>query len=177
MPKFYEKFGITLSMYGQLPAENAIAKLIGANFTFSKSLDLQLDKEFLINAEKVFISDEADVKFIHIKGPDEPGHDNKPKEKVKSIEFIDKYFLSNLIKDIKEDDIVIVTCDHATPCEMKIHSTDKVPVLIAGGNIQNDGSTKFDEENASKGKLPIEKAIDIFPYIMKEILNGKNKIN
>lgn len=177
MPKFYEKFGITLSMYGQLPAENAIAKLIGANFTFSKSLDLQLDKEFLINAEKVFISDEADVKFIHIKGPDEPGHDNKPKEKVKAIEFIDKYFLSNLIKDIKEDDIVIVTCDHATPCEMKIHSTDKVPVLIAGGNIQNDGSTKFDEENASKGKLPIEKAIDIFPYIMKEILNGKNKIN
>ncbi len=177
MPKFYEKFGITLSMYGQLPAENAIAKLIGANFTFSKSLDLQLDKEFLINAEKVFISDEADVKFIHIKGPDEPGHDNKPKEKVKAIEFIDKYFLSNLIKDIKEDDIVIVTCDHATPCEMKIHSTDKVPVLISGGNIQNDGSTKFDEENASKGKLPIEKAIDIFPYIMKEILNGKNKIN
>ena len=60
---------------------------------------------------------------------------------------------------------------------MKIHSTDKVPVLISGGNIQNDGSTKFDEENASKGKLPIEKAIDIFPYIMKEILNGKNKIN
>lgn len=178
MPKFQEKFGLTLSMYGQLPAENAIAKLIGAKFTFSKSLDLQLDKEFLINAEKILVADEADVKFIHIKGPDEPGHDNKPKEKIEAIEFIDYYFLSNLIKDIKEDDIVVVTCDHATPCELKIHSTDKVPVLISGGDIQNDGSTKFDEENASKGKkLPIEKAIDIFPYIIKEILNDKNKRN
>ena len=177
MPKFKEKFGLALSMYGQLPAENAIAKLIGANFTFSKSLDLQLDKEFLVNAEKNLVADEADVKFIHIKGPDEPGHDNKPKEKIEAIEFIDKYFLSNLIKDIKEEDIVIVTCDHATPCELKIHSMDKVPVLIAGGNMRNDGSTKFDEENASKGKLPIEKAIDIFPYITEEILNGKNKRN
>lgn len=175
MPQFQNKFGLTLSMYGQLPAENAIAKLIGARFTFSKSLDLQLDKEFLINAEKILVADEADVKFIHIKGPDEPGHDNKPKEKIEAIEFIDKYFLSNLIKDIKEEDVVIVTCDHATPCELKIHSADKVPVLISGGDFQNDGCTKFDEENASKGNLSIEKAIDIFPYIMKEIFNDKNK--
>ena len=177
MPQFEEKFGLTLSMYGQLPAENAIAKLIGAKFTFSKSLDLQLDKDFLENSEKILIQDKADVKFIHIKGPDEPGHDNKPEEKIKAIEFIDKYFLSNLIKDIEEEDIVIVTCDHATPCELKIHSADKVPVLISGKGIQKDGSTKFDEENASKGKLPIKKAIDIFPYIKKEILDDKNKGN
>lgn len=173
MPKFQEKFGLTLSMYGQLPAENAIAKLIGAKFTFSKSLDLQLDKEFLINAEKILIQDESDVKFIHIKGPDEPGHDNKPKEKIEAIEFIDKYFISNLVNDLSEEDIVIVTCDHATPCELKIHSTDRVPVLISGGSFKNGGSVKFDEENAANGKLPIEKAIDIFPYIVqKENLNG-----
>ena len=168
MPQFQDKFGLTLSMYGQLPAENAIAKLIGAKFTFSKSLDLQLDKEFLINAEKILVKDEADVKFIHIKGPDEPGHDNKPKEKIEAIEFIDKYFISNLINDLLKEDIVIVTCDHATPCELKIHSTDQVPVLISGGSFKNDGSLKFDEENANKGKLPIKKAIDIFPYIVKK---------
>ncbi len=177
MPQFEEKFGLTLSMYGQLPAENTIAKLIGAKFTFSKSLDLQLDKDFLENSEEILIQDKADVKFIHIKGPDEPGHDNRPEEKVKAIEYIDKYFLSNLIKDIEKEDIVIVACDHATPCELKIHSADKVPVLISGRNIQKDGSTKFDEENARKGNLPIKKAIDIFPYIKEEILDDKNKGN
>lgn len=177
MPQFEEKFGLTLSMYGQLPAENTIAKLIGAKFTFSKSLDLQLDKDFLENSEKILIQDKADVKFIHIKGPDEPGHDNRPEEKVKAIECIDKYFLSNLIKDIEKEDIIIVACDHATPCELKIHSADKVPVLISGRNIQKDGSTKFDEENARKGNLPIKKAIDIFPFIKEEILDDKNKGN
>lgn len=178
MPQFQEKFGLTLSMYGQLPAENAIAKLIGAKFTFSKSLDLQLDKEFLMNAEKMLVQDEGDVKFIHIKGPDEPGHDNKPKEKVEAIEFIDKYFVSYLIKDISKDDIVIVTSDHATPCELKIHSIDKVPVLISGNSFGYDGSIKFDEENASKGKLPIDNAIDIFPYIIEKVnSNDKNNSN
>ena len=175
MPQFQEKFGLTLSMYGQLPAENAIAKLIGAKFTFSKSLDLQLNKEFLINAEKILIKDKADVKFIHIKGPDEPGHDGKPNEKIKAIEFIDKYFISYLINDISKDDIVIVTCDHATPCELRIHSTDRVPVLISGGIFESDGSVKFDEENAIKGKLPIENAIDIFPYIIENLKRRKYK--
>lgn len=173
MPNFQDKFGLTLSMYGQLPAENAIAKLIGAKFTFSKSLDLQLDKDFMINAEKILVQDTADVKFIHIKGPDEPGHDNKPKEKVKAIEFIDKYFIARLVQDITDEDIVVITCDHATPCELKIHSTDKVPVLIAGNQCIKDRSIKFDEANAERGKLPIQRAIDIFPYIIKN-LNKEN---
>ena len=173
MPHFQDKFGLTLSMYGQLPAENAIAKLIGAKFTFSKSLDLQLDKDFMINAEKILVQDTADVKFIHIKGPDEPGHDNKPKEKVKAIEFIDKYFIARLVQDIADEDIVVITCDHATPCELKIHSTDKVPILIAGNQCIKDRSIKFDEANAERGKLPIQRAIDIFPYIIKN-LNKEN---
>ena len=72
-------------------------------------------------------------------------------------------------QDITDEDIVVITCDHATPCELKIHSTDKVPVLIAGNQCIKDGSLKFDEANAERGKLPIQKAIDIFPYIIKKL--------
>ena len=168
MPKFYDKFGLTLSMYGQLPAEKAIASLIEGRFNFSKSLDLQLDKEFLVSAEKKLINDNADVIFIHIKGPDEPGHDNEPYKKIEAIELIDECFISNLKEDISADDIIIVTCDHSTPCELKIHSTDKVPVLIVGKYFESDGSKKFDEVNGEKGSLPISKAIDILPYVIKK---------
>lgn len=169
MPKFKEKFGLTLSMYGQLPAEKAIADLIGAKFTFSKSLDLQLDKEFLVNSAKKLIEDKADVVFIHIKGPDEPGHDNEPLKKIEAIELIDRYFVNELLKGIVKEDIVIVTCDHATPCELKLHSKDKVPVLISGANFEKDGSKRFDEDTAKNGKCPIKKAIDIIPYVVEKI--------
>ena len=168
MPQFYDKFGLTLCMYGQLPAENAIASLIGSKFKFSKSLDLQLDKEFLENTEKKLIDEKSDIVFIHIKGPDEPGHDNEPLKKVEAIELIDKHFIANLIKDITIDDIVIVTCDHATPCELKIHSTDKVPILIMGKYFKSDDTKKFDEINAEKGSIFINRAIEILPYVIKK---------
>ena len=168
MPQFFNKFRLTLSMYGQLPAEKAIATLIGGEFNFSKALDLQLDKEFLKNAEKKLVNDNADVIFIHIKGPDEPGHDNEPYRKIEAIELIDKYFIANLINDISPDDIVIVTCDHATPCELKIHSTDSVPILITGKYFESDESEKFDESNAERGRISIDKAIYILPYVIEK---------
>ena len=169
-PKFQDKFGLTLSMYGQLPAECAIANLIGGTFNYSKGLDLQIDKDFLESAEKKFVKDESDVVFIHLKGPDEPGHDALPLKKVEAIEIIDKYFISNFIKDMAEDDIVIVTCDHSTPCELGIHSTDCVPLLIYSKKLESDNKDKFCENDASKGTLEINKAIEIIPYIKEKLM-------
>lgn len=170
LPQFQEKFSLSLSMYGQLPAECAIAEMIGGNFNYSKGLDLQIDKDFLETAEKKLIEDSADVKFIHLKGPDEPGHDGLPDKKVEAIEIIDKYFISNLIKDIDHNDIVIVTCDHSTPCELGIHSSDAVPLMIYSEKLKSDNFDKFCESNATKGNLEISKAIDIIPYIKENLL-------
>lgn len=169
-PQFKDKFGLTLSMYGQLPAECAIARLIGGTFNYSKGLDLQIDKKFLEDAEQKIVSDMADVVFIHLKGPDEPGHDGLPDKKVESIELIDKYFFSNLIKDVNDEDIIVVTCDHATPCELGIHSSDKVPLLIFSNKLKSDNYDKFCEKNASNGNLNVNKAVDIIPYIKSNLL-------
>jgi len=169
-PKFKEKFGLSLSMYGQLPSEAAIAQLIGEKFNYSKGFDLQIDKNFLKNTEKKLIEDSADIKFIHLKGPDEPGHDGLPDKKVEAIEVIDKYFVSNLIKDVDDEDIIVVTCDHSTPCQLGIHSADDVPLMIYSKKLLSDNLNKFCESNALKGSLKIKKAIEIIPYIINELL-------
>ena len=170
IPNFREKYNLTLSMYGQLPSECAIAELIGAKFNYSKGLDLQIDKEFLENAEKKLVMDTSDIKFIHLKGPDEPGHDGLPEKKVEAIEIIDKYFITNLIKDIDDSDIVIVTCDHSTPCELGIHSTDDVPLMIYSNKLESDKFNKFCEKNAINGTLNVNKAIEIIPFITNNLL-------
>lgn len=166
MPKFKDLYNKSLVMFGQLPAEKAIADLIGESFIYSKSLDLQLDKSFLTNMANRITSSTEDVIFIHIKGPDEPGHDNEPMNKVKAIEMIDQFFVKPFIEKISDEDVVIVTCDHATPCELKIHSNDKVPLLISGGNIMIDSTISFNETEAYKGKLNITQGIDILPFVM-----------
>lgn len=55
------------------------------------------------------------------------------------------------MRGLKQEDIVIVTCDHATLCELGIHSSDKVPMLICGRGISADMQAKFLEKDASHG--------------------------
>lgn len=83
----------TFIMYGQLPSEKAIANLIGAEFQYTKALELQLDEQYLRQMAKILIQGCYDVKYIHLKGPDEPGHDHEPWRKVEAIESIDRFFM------------------------------------------------------------------------------------
>ena len=49
----------------------------------------------------------------------------------------------------------MVTADHSTPCSLKTHSSDPVPVLVYGGEEENgkDQTTEFNEIQARKGDL------------------------
>ncbi|MBS3174937.1 2,3-bisphosphoglycerate-independent phosphoglycerate mutase [Candidatus Woesearchaeota archaeon] len=86
--------------------------------------------------------------FVHFKETDIPGHDNKPKEKVKMIELLDKKFF-RFLKDLKNVELV-VTGDHSTPCELKGHSADPVP-LMHFDNKSGDVIDQFDEESCKEG--------------------------
>lgn len=166
MEKFYNKFGLTLSIYGQLSAEKALADIIGASFAYSRQLEDEPDDLFFSNVIQCLIDDSSDIVFAHMKGPDEPGHDNQPMNKVRAIESLDNNFLAKLLTQINEEDIVIVTCDHATPCELMLHSNDKVPLVIYGRNIPCDSVCKFGEIYARQGQLPIKKADHVIDYIV-----------
>ena len=91
--------------------------------------------------------------YIQFKETDVPGHDNKPHEKKKMIEVIDKDFFGFLREFIDGRDIrVVVTCDHSTPCKLKSHSADPVPVLVYDRK-NKDRMTHFNERMAIAGSL------------------------
>ena len=71
------------------------------------------------------------------------------------IELLDKKFFSFLKKFAEENKIkVAVTADHATPCNLKNHSADAVPVLLFDPNDKTkDKTIKFNEIEAKKGDL------------------------
>lgn len=91
--------------------------------------------------------------YIQIKETDLPGHDNKPYEKVKMIETLDKKLFSFIKKmALKNEWKIIITCDHSTPCELKGHSADPVPVLVYN-NQEPDHADRFTEIEARIGSL------------------------
>nr|AIF11394.1 phosphoglycerate mutase (apgM) [uncultured marine thaumarchaeote KM3_51_F10] len=92
--------------------------------------------------------------YVHLKGPDEFGHDGDAIGKMKNIEEIDKRFFGTLLNNIDVSKIaVMISADHSTPCINKGHSDDPVPLLISGDMIVNDNSQRFTEEDSKKGTI------------------------
>ncbi len=74
-------------------------------------------------------------------------------KKKNMLEIIDKKFFSFLKDFVKDKDIkVVVTCDHSTPCRLKMHSPHPVPVLVYNSK-DKDRSAHFTEAEAKKGSL------------------------
>ncbi|HUK29247.1 MAG TPA: alkaline phosphatase family protein [Candidatus Acidoferrales bacterium] len=148
-----QKFGFKGIAVADMPVELGIAKVIGIDtrvFPPDRSLDAY--------AQRAKVAMELvrnyDLVYVHLKGPDEPGHDGDFEGKKKSIEDIDAGFFSNIHLD---KELLCVTADHSTPCIAKGHSDDPVPLLVAGNDVSSDGSQRYTEAYAKKGKLGIVK--------------------
>ena len=111
--------------------------------------------------------------YVHLKGPDEFGHDGDAIGKMKNIEEIDERFFGTLLKNIDTSKVaVMISADHATPCINKGHSDDPVPVLISGDGITNDGSERFTEEFAKKGEIGLLEGAQVVSKAIEIIKSG-----
>ena len=100
--------------------------------------------------------------YVHLKGPDEFGHDGDAIGKMKNIEEIDKRFFKTLVENIDSSKVAImISADHSTPCINKGHSDDPVPVVISGDFIKNDGTTRMTEEQAKKGSIGLLQGAEV----------------
>lgn len=106
-----------------------------------------------------------DYAYIHIKETDLPGHDGKAFEKKLMIEYLDINLFKFLRKWTSKYKIkLVVTADHSTPCVLKKHSADPVPVLFYEGN-SNKKEKRFTEKDCKKGSLGTFIGKDLFGIV------------
>ena len=160
LPSFEERHGVKGTALVEMPAEVGIAKLLGMNMVKVKDREDMKEKASLFSSEL----DDDTVVYVHIKGPDEFGHDGNAKGKKTNIELIDRDFFSALVKHL--DDVKIaVSCDHATPCTLRMHSADPVPLLItsrSGGE-----GLRFTEANSTRGSLGHLNGCDVLSTVIR----------
>jgi 2,3-bisphosphoglycerate-independent phosphoglycerate mutase len=160
LPKFFnisEKYNVRFVSLADMPVERGISKLAGMETAILPPPSQNLEKDCILRVKKLLdLLPSYDCFYIHIKGPDEPGHDGDFNLKKNLIAIIDKYFFGRLLNTVKlENFIICVTADHATPCKLKAHSDDPVPLLISGNKIKGDNLSRFSEEEAKKGSLGV----------------------
>ncbi len=157
------KFGIDVGCIVDMPVEIGISKVL--NMKMFRGGDINDYEEKARVAAKNL--DKVNAVYVHIKGPDEFGHDGDARGKKRNIEDIDKRFFGTLIQELKKDTIVVVCGDHSTPCIKKGHSDDPVPLLVSGNNINQDGSARFTENYGKRGSLGLLMGADVLPTTVK----------
>ncbi len=167
---FEEKNEMTCAFIAEMPVEMGIAKALG--MVPIKLNEIANKKQRYAKMADLVNENIANYDFIyvHIKGPDEPGHDGDAVLKTQTLEDIDSAFFSK-IKDI--DAGICVTCDHATPCQLKAHSADPVPVMVRYTGLEASDKMEFDEDIGSYGTLGVMNGNKLIDWIMSGGENAK----
>lgn len=162
-----EKYGMHIGCIVEMPVEVGISKVLGMKMFEAGSLE---DYELKAKVAAKSLS-KVHAVYVHIKGPDEFGHDGDARGKKKNLEDIDKRFFGTLLEELWDvkNLTIVVSGDHSTPCVKKAHSDDPVPLLVSGNRIKQDGSARFTETYGKKGSLGILMGADVLSTAIKMI--------
>ena len=159
---FEKRYGMKGTALVEMPAEIGIARLLGMKMAIVKDRKDMAEKAALFSSELR----EGVIVYVHIKGPDEFGHDGDARGKQKNIESIDRDFFSAALEKLGGVRLA-VSCDHATPCTLKRHSADPVPLLVTSES-RGDGR-RFTEAGSREGSLGHMKGIDVLDLVVRGV--------
>jgi len=161
-----ELYSMNFSCIVDMPVEIGISKVLKMNSFSAGGLTDYEEK----SRKATEAMDTQNAIYVHLKGPDEYGHDGDAIGKMKSIEEIDKRFFGTLLENIDPSKItIIVSADHSTPCINKGHSDDPVPVVVSGDSIKKDNTSRFTESNSKKGSMGLIEGSQVIQTALKLI--------
>lgn len=153
-----EKYGMNFSCIVDMPVEIGISEVLRMK-AFEAGGLTDYEEKAKVAAKAM---ETQNAIYVHLKGPDEFGHDGDAIGKMKNIEEIDQRFFKTLVENIDSSKVaIVISADHSTPCINKGHSDDPVPVVVSGNFIKKDGTTRMTEEQAKKGSMGLLQGAEV----------------
>jgi 2,3-bisphosphoglycerate-independent phosphoglycerate mutase len=152
MPTYREKYGVDAAVISAVDLVKGIGVYAGMKVVDVPGATGLYDTNYEGKADAALEAlEECDMVFVHVEAPDEAGHSQDYRLKVRTIEDLDKRLIGRLLDGLKEDCTIAVLPDHPTPIEVGTHTRDPVPFAICSPAIEADGVKQFDEFSAKKG--------------------------
>ncbi|CDG01173.1 2,3-bisphosphoglycerate-independent phosphoglycerate mutase [Clostridium chauvoei] len=178
MPSIKELYNIKAACVAGDITVGGIAQLVGIDYFSNESFTGSFDTNLIGKADMAInLINEKSYNWVvmHIKATDLAGHDNLPIAKKDMIEKVDS-IIGYILKKIDLNKCYIaVTADHSTPCEVRDHTGDGVPTIIAGGDVRKDSVNSAGESQFMSGSLNNLTANDIF-MLQMDLLGFTEKV-
>ena len=111
-----EKYSMNFSCIVDMPVEIGISNVLEMRAYNAGGLT-DYEEKATVAAKSM---ETENAIYVHLKGPDEFGHDGDAIGKMKNIEEIDERFFGTLLKNIDTSKVfVMISADHSTPCITK----------------------------------------------------------
>ena len=154
LQNFTEKTGLKGTMVSAVDLLKGIAVGAGMKVYQVPGATGSIDTNFEGKAQAAIdalTKDGCDFVYVHVEAPDEMGHQGLLKEKIQSIEYLDRRLIAPVKKameDAGEDFRMLVLPDHPTPIRLRTHTGDPVPYLLYDSTRQRKSIQKYTEAEA-----------------------------
>ena len=172
LESFYNKFNKKGGIISAVDLLKGIGKLADMKVIEVEGATGNYDTNFDGKAKACVqnLLDGLDFVYVHMEAPDECGHHGDAKNKIYSIEQIDKVVetvASELEKD-GEDFAMLILPDHPTPLSIMTHCSDPVPYLLYNSKKQVKGVNSYDEEQASSTGVFVDKGYKLIEKLFNQ---------
>jgi len=167
IPTLKEKYGFRSACIAGGGLYKGIGSFLGMDVIEVAGATGKYDSDFSAKTKKArkLLESDYDFIFIHMKATDSAGEDGNVEKKVEMLERMDEAI--GYLLDF--NGLLIVTGDHSTPCELKHHSGDPVPLLMRGPGIRTDVVESFGERVCATGGLGRIKGLDVMNIIASQL--------
>jgi 2,3-bisphosphoglycerate-independent phosphoglycerate mutase len=152
-----ERFNLRAGAIAAYPMYRGLAQLVGMDVLDGGHT---LEDEFAC-LEKSW--GDHDFFYLHVKKTDSYGEDGNHAKKTSVIEHVDALLPRAL--ELKPD-VLVITCDHSTPCPMAAHSFHPAPFMLLAAHAFPDGRERFTERNCRGGFLGQFSALEAMPLML-----------
>ena len=166
VPKFQERYGMSLAVVAGTTLIKGIGKFLGGDVIDVEGASgaADTDTEAKVDAALKALRTH-DFVLLHFKAADELGHDGNFEGKKEFIERLDASLKPILSLDFSEICMVVLS-DHSTPVNVREHTADPVPITIVFDGVRVDEVTSFSEFHAYKGGLCRIRGVDIVNIVL-----------
>ncbi len=170
LPKFSTRFpGLAGACISTHEAVKGFSRLIGLTVVEFSSIHAFPDFDYEGQADTMLeLAKEKDFVCVHIRACDEAAKVGDIKQKVLSLEAIDHYLIgaAKTFSETEKDVRILIAPLLNTPTQLKVHTRESVPFILAGKNIMRDEIEFFNEATAQLSALRFKEGWKLIDHVM-----------